>query len=190
MQDAFAMKLLEVVRGLNAQDFAKERDLSSALRQQMGGQCERRYPHGTYAGICDLVIPSSQDRCRWIEVKYAQTYFSQRDWRRDNRNLFTKHVFTGANSVRHDLLMKLPTLLSQPRVSHIGMLVVFLYSDLFPLRPDTIAEIRKAANLGSWNEYSLPEWQNPNHVETRAACAPSIGSGRGSTRITRLRQRG
>jgi len=46
---------------------------------------------------------------------------------------------------------------------HVGMLVVFLYSGLYPLPQQTFPRLGGIAPAKLWSKASLPAWRNPDH---------------------------
>src|SRR4029079_6996412 len=106
-----------------------------------------------YSGTCDVAVPTTADKFGWLKIKYAQTYFSQQDFRRDNYKLFEKYVFSTSpneHSVRNDLVLKLSSLLGHASVDYVAMLVVFLFSDLYPLPQSTLALLDEIAPPKLW----------------------------------------
>jgi hypothetical protein len=172
----FARELLSWVRENNAQRFSGEIQLNRAINARFGGNPKgKRYPAGCYSGTCDVAVPTDGDRFGWVEVKYAQTYFSQKDFRRDNYKLFEKYVFSTSqneHSVRNDLILKLGSLVGQPCVDYVGMLVVFLYSDLYPFPNNTFSRLDAITSPNSWRKETVPAWANPDHQEVPSYVLP------------------
>lgn len=173
---AFGDDLLSWVRANHVQRFAKETDLNFAINARFGGSSKgRRYPTGCYSGTCDVAVPLHGDRFRWVEVKYAQTYFSQTQPARCNYTLFKKYVFSDSpseHSVRNDIILKLSSLGGDPSVESAGMLVIFLYSDRYPLPGDTLERLNTIAPAPNWSRTRLLSWRNPDHVQDRTWILP------------------
>ncbi len=172
----FAHNLLEWIRENNVQRFSGELQLNRAINARFGGNPKgRKYPTGCYSGTCDVAVPTQGERFGWVEVKYAQTYFSQKDFRRDNFKLFEKYVFSTSpneHSVRNDLVSKLGSLAGHPSVDYVGMLVVFLYSDLYRLPDNTFSRLDAIAASDLWHKESLLAWPNPDHQEVPSSVLP------------------
>jgi hypothetical protein len=172
----FGRDLLAWVCENNVQRFSGELQLNRAINARFGGNPKgKRYPADCYSGTCDVAVPTKGDRFGWVEVKYAQTYFSQKDFRRDNYKLFEKYVFstsTNEHSVRNDLILKLGSLIGQPCVEYVGMLVVFLYSDLYPLPNNTFSRLDAITSPNTWRKETVPAWSNPDHQEVPSYILP------------------
>ena len=172
----FASDLLSWVRNNHSQRFPGEVQFNRAINNRFGGNPRgRKYPGGCYSGICDVAVPTDGGRFGWVEIKYAQTYFSQKEFRRDNYGLFEKYVFSTSpkeHSVYNDLVLKLGSLVGHPDVEFVGMLVVFLYSDLYPLPKDTFTRLDSVAPPALWKKETLPAWRNPDHKEVPSYLLP------------------
>lgn len=172
-----ASELLSWVHENDVQRFKNERQLNCAINVHFGGSPRgRKYPVGCYSGICDVAIPAQDGKFGWIEIKYAQTYFSQADFNRNNSGLFEKYVFSDSpneHSVTNDLTRKLASLVGRPEVDYVGMLVVFLYSDRYPLPKDTFRRLDAIAVPKLWEKTTLPAWRNPDHKEIPSYVLPA-----------------
>jgi hypothetical protein len=122
------------------------------------------YPKGTYVGrrgrrgSCDVVFNGN-----WIEVKFAWTYKDIPPF--EQRNIsYKKHFLTDIDeSALKDVRDKLPSLIGQPGITRIGLLLVCLDSPQCPLPEGDIEALEIRGNLrdGNWARSDLGGWQNP-----------------------------
>lgn len=162
--------LLSSLRTIDLHNARNEVHVTRMLAERLGARREVPYPVGTISGKCDLVCDASNGTETWIEVKLAQTYFSQSDWRRSNLSLFEKHVYSESSrehTAVNDIKLKLSSLVAAHACGSVGFLLVLYYSTLYPLPGGSIDRFKRQCGINSdpWTEFDSLEWQNPNHVE-------------------------
>ena len=170
MPHEFATELLRFVRAYPLETLPNEVTFNRDLCRRFGSAAGT-YPPGTCGGRCDAVIRLAEENV-WVEVKIAQTYFSHPDFQRSNLSLFQKHMYNQSPSehtVVNDIVIKLQSLLGKPGVTHVGELLILMWSDLYPLPADAIQRIRDLTGIDRppWEEYHVGEWPDPTlpHVK-------------------------
>jgi hypothetical protein len=162
--------LLFSLRTIDLHNARNEVHVTRMLAEKLGSRREVPYPAGTINGNCDLVCNDPAGAETWIEVKLAQTYFSQSDWRRSNLSLFEKHVYSESireHTAVNDIKLKLASLVAAQACGCVGFLLVLYYSTLFPLPGGAIDRFKRQCGISSdsWTEFDSLEWKNPNHIE-------------------------
>jgi len=150
--------VLSALRSIPLQDAPTEVWITSRLATLLPeGQSEVCYA-GT-SQKCDLRFRNAKGGHTWVELKYAQPYFSQSQLMRDNRKLFDKVLYQ--TSV-HDVVTKLPSIRSASKADRIGFALVLYYhhSGELSLPSGCIPRFRDAARLtlDGWTEHHLAPW--------------------------------
>jgi hypothetical protein len=158
-------EVLTALRSIPLQDAPKETWITTRLAALLPeGESEVCYA-GT-SQKCDARFRNDTGGHTWVELKYAQPYFSQSQALRDNRALFGKVLY---ETSIHDILSKLPSIAPISDNDRIGFALVLYYhqAGLLTLPQGCVDRFRGAARLkiDGWTEHHLQPWRNPNIAE-------------------------
>jgi hypothetical protein len=172
MLNELTTELMDFVRGYPIESVPDEVTFNRDLCRRFAARGET-YPDGTFPGRADAVVRRA-GLTVWIEVKIAQTYFSHADSRRDNASLFDKHMYRrtpSEHTVVNDILQKLNSLIGHPDATHVGELLILLWTDMYPLPAGAIERLRKTTGIGRlpWAEHHLGPWADPLLTDPRGS---------------------
>jgi len=150
------------VEGLHEDHAKPELSALQSLARELDAEPHVRYPDGACAGSCDLVVPEYGESS-WVEVKFATTYKSDARPGVPGIPLRRQLVGTVTGSAVADVKDRLPTLLEQRGVDHVGFLLVAFHSEQLPLRKSEVEQLELLGGLreAPWVRHVEKDWPNP-----------------------------